>query len=178
MEIVKRKRVILPVGAGVLVLGGVVALWPRETEPVYHGKPLSYWAERYLAQQLGKESPDARPARAVQEIGTNSFPYLLSWIAYEPSPIRRQLVSAANKVSRNSPALVFSWMRGDQYNRRAASALFVFDFLGTNAGPAVPKLKSIAAEAKHPTAARRAKQCLFLMSMHNFVLERPEESSR
>jgi hypothetical protein len=52
-------------------------------EPIYDGKPLSYWLDQ-AAQPKGNDDEE-RAKRAIREIGTNALPYLEENLFYLPS---------------------------------------------------------------------------------------------
>src|SRR5689334_16661721 len=94
MRIVKKGRGILLVFVG-LVLACVLAVvvWPGEKEPVYEGRKLSAWVLQ-LNNPLGewgtaKEMSEA--SNAIRSLGTNAVPWLLKWVAQEPSAFKRHV---------------------------------------------------------------------------------------
>ena len=91
----KRAKVVLAVLAVVLV--GVID-WQVESsgEPSYHGRSLSYWIRSYrrdesLVQLAASPEEVATADDAIRHIGTNAFPYLLKWVAYDPDSRLRRL---------------------------------------------------------------------------------------
>ncbi len=96
-----RKRVQVALAMLVVALVGVI-VWQvlREREPVYQGKRLSVWLERYdegsyiaVTQHLWKKEAD----EAVCQMGTNAIPVLLRRLRAKDSPFRIWVVSVAQK---------------------------------------------------------------------------------
>src|SRR5260221_5062014 len=81
---------------GVLVTGAL-----REHEPTYAGKRLSEWVAR-LSSKNSLEG-DSEAENAIRHIGTNSLPYLLKWISYEPAPWRIKLYETAGTFLKQNP---------------------------------------------------------------------------
>jgi hypothetical protein len=71
----KKRRVMLLL-AGLLVVLVVVFVWLREREPVYQGRKLSEWVLRAY-QFNGPQQREA--ASAVRQIGGKAVPWLLMW---------------------------------------------------------------------------------------------------
>lgn len=68
---------------GLLVVSFLVSCSnPLSREPVYKGKPLSYWAEMTQDQKLdfGPSAQALEAIEAVRAIGPAAIPYLLKWI--------------------------------------------------------------------------------------------------
>src|SRR5205823_12852958 len=86
----KRGRLGIVLLACALGLAGGFLLWPRDPEPKYQGVSLTGW--------LAKGSNDGEAAAAVRHLGTNSIPFLLQWLSYEPAPWRRQWRNAFRKL--------------------------------------------------------------------------------
>jgi len=83
-------------GASVLILIGCAswfALSPRE--PVYEGKALSYWLDEI--NRTGKTDKNEPAMKAARAMGTNSLPFLLSYIEHKESPIKVYLAKMAQK---------------------------------------------------------------------------------
>jgi hypothetical protein len=141
------------VACGSLV--AVTALvWPREKEPEYQGKKLSYWCARLGSTDgsvSGSEFSEAE--QAIIGIGTNGVPFLLKWTRYERPRWKSDLASGhflPGVVRRN---LLMRWLDGETEEFRGYNAQFGFHALGPRAGPAVPELCRIA-RGTQPSAAR------------------------
>jgi HEAT repeat protein len=81
------------------VVGGVMWLILRPSEPMYKGKPLSVWLEGY-EPPFGGPINDARYAeadQAVRHIGTNAIPTLLHRLSAKDSPLTLRFVALARK---------------------------------------------------------------------------------
>ena len=100
---------------GLLVTGAL-----REREPTYGGKRLSEW----VLELPPNTSPggDSGAEIAIRHIGTNSLPYLMKWISYEPAAWRIKLYEHIGKVLRNGPNAIFQ----DKQMLRAAGAAHAF----------------------------------------------------
>jgi len=87
---VRRKRIFIVLAVCVLVGIGVVVFWPGEREPEYNGKKLSewliYWGKAQSDQQVWEVE------NAVRHIGTNSLPYLIKWMSYEPPAWKEKML--------------------------------------------------------------------------------------
>jgi hypothetical protein len=177
----RRRRVFVVSALCILLAIGLVALWPREREPEYNGKPLSVWLALYADhptnwtfaqigghmtmskfQRLpGVPSPD-EAAEAIRKIGTNALPFLLKWINYEPPAWKTWSLNTSTKLQ----AL---WRRIFHAQKsltvvtyppvaktRADSASRAFYLFGREALPAVKRLNEIESDKTHPDASRRA----------------------
>ena len=92
----KRFRIwlaLLPVAA----LAGLawLLLGPREPDPLYRGRPLTYWLQGFSPGQWPATKGPARPSEdeaqeAVQHFGTNAIPTLLRLLRTPDSPFRRR----------------------------------------------------------------------------------------
>ena len=94
----KRKETPLSVLAVVLV--GVIdwqVAQPSETEPLYKGKPLSFYLQAYMRDPgLSKGVPTHQEAdEALRQAGTNATPALLRMIRPTDSPLKLKLISLA-----------------------------------------------------------------------------------
>jgi hypothetical protein len=92
----RRKRLLIAIGAVVVVAFVGVAVWPEPKEPEYQGKKLSEWV-RYHGRYpfaYGVMTPQGEPPevfcardsgrdRAVRQFGTNCLPLFLRWVRYE-----------------------------------------------------------------------------------------------
>ena len=116
----------------VLVAAGVVALWPSgPKEPVFQGRKLSEWIRIAGLYPTNSQTEHARVA--INAIGTNAIPYLLSEFSARESRLAPKL---AEWVSRKT-GFDFGF---DEGNPRRGMAVVGLSFLGTNAAPALPAL--------------------------------------
>ncbi len=126
----------------ILVVSGIVLLaigWPQ-SEPDYHGKPLSYWLKGFESDTM-----EARwqSAEALRHIGTNALPRLLTELS---TPVSRQeprwrqtfrtLLSKQSLIKINIP----------RPPDRRVEALAALDALGSLAKDAVPALEELLHE--------------------------------
>jgi hypothetical protein len=124
------------------VLTAVIAwlLWPREPQPRYHGKKLSYWLNRgYLAAP--DHSPQAQEASfAVQQIGTNALPYLLRAVTFEGSVPAKCVIAIGDWVPFPPVRLFLHTLGKGTAKSVATRAQFGFRALGPVGKPMVPEL--------------------------------------
>jgi len=140
------------VGLVALVVGVAALVWfcrPREEEPVYKGKPLSYWLIR---EHLKTSEGDIGPREAILAIGTNALPFVVKWMQYEPIPWESRLMEKAPVVE------VF-------YKRRLDLAVAAPDdlrVLGATGSNAIPALRALL-QATNSYSAHNAEYCLELI---------------
>lgn len=84
------------IAALVIVLLGALSLvllgW-GEREPVYQGKPLSYWLSDFWPGRNPTPEKLEQDKLAVRRIGTNAIPILLRWISAKDSSIKEKMVT-------------------------------------------------------------------------------------
>jgi HEAT repeat protein len=128
-----KKRGLLLALLFVALLGGVVWVLSRPTEPAYQGKPLSAWLNEYN----GRPGDTNQAALvAIREMGTNAIPALLKIIESDDPPFQRMMSELNRKQS-----LVHFPVREKPYPRWAASAALYA--MGANARPAFPALTNL-----------------------------------
>ncbi len=106
-----------------------VAIWLRPREPMYQGKPVSYWVDRLL-------EPDPGPAQiAVREFGPKATPFILAKVRREHS-LSHRLYRAV------WPKLPASLQRtfGKPRPRTSSHRQIVYESLAGMRAPAVPEL--------------------------------------
>lgn len=127
----------------ILVLAALGALlWillsPRDREPVYQGKTLTYWLSDFLPGPPHQTPEKVEQNKfAVRQIGTNAIPILLQWISTEDRPLKKKMVTW---IARNS------WFpfRLESEADKNMLAVSGFSILGkSQAGSAVPALIEI-----------------------------------
>lgn len=135
----RRLSIVLLACALIVVSGSL--LWPRASEPEYQGVSLTGW--------LAKGSNDREAAAAVRHIGTNSIPFLVQWLSYEPAPWRRQWRNAFQKLPHPVDRLgrLSDKVKGLNWQTRNNLALDGFEILAPEAAPAVPELTRIMSQA-------------------------------
>src|SRR3989442_1268137 len=131
------RRLILAAGAAVVLLALLAhVFWPEPREPTYGGKELSEW----LALQ--RQRPE-NVTTAIQLIGTNGLPLLVSWAEYQIPGWRIEVARAHAKLPlflQNQR--LGNWIFGARQYERADDAPFGFQALGSNAVAAVPELSA------------------------------------
>ncbi len=113
-------------------------------EPVYQGRPLSYWLDRQF--QTGSYDLPGHPAdatNAVRAIGARALPLLLDWTATGDSIGRRALSELARE---------YRFLHLPSREGRMEMAIWAFRVLGPEAEPAVP---SLARLLRHRNASVR-----------------------
>jgi hypothetical protein len=158
---VKRGRRILLISAALLLACLLtVVLWPKEKEPVYKGKKLSDWVldqgRTYMvrAEDL-TNSPRPSPAWAINTLGTNTLPFLLKWIAYDPPPARRATYHLFKRAGFTAP-----YESLERSESRAALSVRAFQMLGPKAQPAIPALNHMMTNAASHDSSARARDSL------------------
>ena len=81
---------LLLVGLGFAILLATAFLVGHREEPVYQGKPLSYWVTRLGSDEYHGAPKDA--VAAIRAIGPKAVPYLLAWMPHR-QPSRRVWVA-------------------------------------------------------------------------------------
>jgi HEAT repeats len=148
----KRGRILITVTAVVLI--GVVG-WSffrvrsDPPEPMYKGKPLSYWLEEYHSATTNGSYLNGAQS-AILAIGTNAIPTLLRGLRVHDSPLICKLLTWAS----SHRVLGIHYLDPWEVNYRAALG---FEVLGSNAAIAVPDLmrifdQNITVESKCTTA--------------------------
>jgi len=123
----------------VVALGGVAWQALRQREPIYQGKPLSFWLKGFqLDDWPGKPGFD-QTCEAVRETGTNSFPILLHMFRARDSDLKRNVISFGRKL--HLTKLEYTTADSQQWAARQG-----FFALGKNAKYAVPALVEIYEE--------------------------------
>ena len=135
-------------------------MWPREKEPEYQGKKLSYWLFRPPRPPF---SEPAAPAEAIasetalRHIGTNAIPCLLKWLSYEPSPLKKKSSAALLRLpARFQPGKLIAYLSESDLERKAFIAEQGFIMLGPDAWPAVETLNQMAGETKRQRRTYRS----------------------
>jgi hypothetical protein len=134
----------------VTVLVGVASEILPSREPVYQGKTLSAWLERYSGnggpvQPYEIEEGRAEAATAIRHIGTNGIPCLLRMAATEDSPVKKWLVRvpASMRVAKYlvSQPLFLRWETKSVLG--PSNACTGFRLLGPEAKSAIPGLAEV-----------------------------------
>jgi len=129
-------------------LFGAVALvyLTRPGEPVYEGKPVSYWVRGLASIQM---THNAASNEAFQHIGTNALPVLIKMLRTKDSKVKLWLRNLYDKQS-----LVHHHFTLAEEDR--IPAVLGFSELGSRAKPAVPALIDLLADEEISEDAARA----------------------
>lgn len=131
----KRWRVIIIIFASTALMGGAAWQVLRPREPVFEGKPLSFWLQGYDPIQ-GTEPGNQKADEVLSQVGTNAIPTLLRMLSTGDPPFIVKLKALVRRQHFIS------------FRRRAASnqhfqAVKAFQRLGPSARGAVPALIEI-----------------------------------
>ncbi len=111
-----------------VALALVVFFCTQKREPVYEGKPLSYWL---LVSPEGPNGAAAEKNNAIHAIGSNAVPFLVRWESYE----RPWVWEAVQSVS------------GCRFDRPqqelAIASVDTFEILGSRGASAIPQLSQL-----------------------------------
>jgi hypothetical protein len=139
----RKRKVILPAGLGVLLLGWVGLSILSQREPSYNGKRLSDWARQFGANNWSTNRAAAEEAKiAIQHVGTNGIPFFLDCMRKRDSLLKAKLRKTFPRKWHDN--LHLEDHSGD-IRRVGAHGIAA---LGTNAGLALPSLLRCA--TNHP----------------------------
>jgi HEAT repeat protein len=149
-----------------LVLSGVLWQARRPHEPVYQGKPLSFWLEQYYQKiNAGASLPSQdeivwdETAVAIRGIGNNAIPYLLRLAAAEDTTLKRSILNhfpISNKtMERLGLQQTFIRWAGKSVTG-PMKALLGFRALGPAAKPAISELIRIMRTSQNHNGRRTA----------------------
>src|SRR5260370_2105057 len=137
-----KKRGILLAVLFVALLGGLVWVPCRASEPVYQGKPLSAWLKDLYPEWKEDVSPHA--VVAFREMGTNAIPALLKIIQSYDSPFDRMILEPGRMQSLVHFPLVEKWhQRASERSHQRLAATLAISAIGTNAKPVLPALTNL-----------------------------------
>ena len=136
----RRKRFVALVVLALLAATSVAWVFSRRVEPVYDGRPLTFWAQQYGSNNWRSGGKNlARGAEfAIQQIGTNAIPFLLDLMQAQDSDLKKRLRQHLPRTWHDQ--LHLKDKSGD-LRRVGAHGLAA---LGTNAPAAVPALIKLA----------------------------------
>jgi hypothetical protein len=152
----KKRRFILVISSGMLLIGLAFLFTRRPDEPAYEGRYFSSWLEQYCRNQSTNPSHSnyqqvranrTQAETAIRRINTNALPILMKMIRARDPILRRKALELLRKQS-----LVYIPVRTD--SERRAQACLGFRALGPAARPAEPALVEMA--LYHPDPAIRA----------------------
>jgi hypothetical protein len=138
------QRRILPVLLLIAVLGTIswLVLRPYDPEPIYKGKPLTYWLDGFLPRANSADPPSQDEAEeAVQQIGTNAIPTLLRMLRAKDSEFKLKLIQLTQKQH----LINIKWRMAET---QRYEALIAFTYLGPQGQSAVPDLIQIDRESR------------------------------
>jgi hypothetical protein len=147
--------VLLIVGAAVIP---IFLFFRQGREPIYDGRPLSYWIEAINAEDWNE---GAKAEQAIKQIGTNGLPLALKWIAIKTKPPawKTYLWRVVRKT--RSKTLLF-WAINAKEIQRSQNAMMVFYWLGPSAETAIPHLIKLA---RNPNENVRERACRALLQI-------------
>ncbi len=121
------------IAAGMALLALLAGMWlySPAPEPVYQGKPLSYWLAGLAAK--GDYNGRSEEAAAVRAIGTNAIPTLLRMLHARDSSLKIKFLTWSSKY----PTLRGHFTDATTINARA---YYGFSALRTDGAGAVPQL--------------------------------------
>ena len=130
------KRVIwLAIAITIIIAGAIAWQISRSREPIYDGKPLSFWLAAYTPANRTETSFD-EANDAVQTIGTNAIPTLLLKLQKKVSPLQVRLAYLLQKQH-------FIKIKMPRPQDEILEAIAGFSALGSEARSAVPALTEI-----------------------------------
>lgn len=144
---VKRSRKIVLIALAICAAAFVCALWPRQREPMYEGKPLSRWLVSEYRHYYGREPENGQTA-AILAIGTNALPFLTKWMQLTVRPWTKRMFGFVPDVT----AL-------DTRQTLADASLHGFYVLGPRGSAAIPELTQLM-RATNCYIAMRALVCV------------------
>jgi hypothetical protein len=169
---VRRKPLFILLMGCFLVTAVVVTLigsFSSPSQPQHEGRSLGYWLHLFAessyvrdeTEELAKDTQWKQSREAIRQIGTNALPYLLAWIACEPSSLKMSMLSAILKVVPvNDHTRSFLKILFHEY-LRADDAVAGFAILGESAAMAIPDLVRLASDPKRDRSSYRATEALF-----------------
>jgi HEAT repeat protein len=118
-----------------------VSLWSLlQREPSHDGRSLSQWLEDF---DFGAAHRCAEAAEAMDEIGTNAIPRLLSLMNARDTPLDR----AMEEITESHPSVVLDWDTAFDAHWRALRG---FEALGARAATAIPALEGRLNDGDNP----------------------------
>jgi hypothetical protein len=140
----KRGRVLIALAAvAVLAVLAWTMLHTPAPEPVYNGKPLSYWLRGYGYSYDTNLPSSAQADAALREIGTNAVPTLLRMLRAHDSPLKTRFLKWAFRYR----YFRINYPSAGTINLEACHG---FRALGPNAYGAVPELIRVLDEKASP----------------------------
>ena len=126
----------------VLLMIAVYVIFSLSREPYYKGQPLSYWLVQCArVSDVRGSDEDPRSHAAIMHFGTNSIPWLLKYVNYQP-PAWWYSDSGWSHLLRRID--YFGEAVGEKQTR-ALGAQRAFEALGPRAAGAIPELNRLIA---------------------------------
>jgi HEAT repeat protein len=122
----KNRRITVAILACFFAVCGFTFFFIVNREPSYQGRSLSDWL--IAAMKTSDTNLYVETQVAIKQMGPKAAPYLVSWLTYEPSDLKRRIL-------KNLP-----WEVEDRKQDRAMVAEWALVVLGGDAKPAVPEL--------------------------------------
>ncbi|MEY2429428.1 MAG: hypothetical protein QOJ40_2313 [Verrucomicrobiota bacterium] len=127
-----------------IIISGIIAVWffgwilLSPSQPAYAGKSLSYWMDRYDNRMFStaprtNDNDTLEADKALREIGTNAFPFLLRMVARKDSALKAKLIA----IYRKQTWLELPIRDAEYYHTKST---YGFAALHGMARPAVPNL--------------------------------------
>lgn len=152
------KALVLVTLALIAIVAFLLEFQPRE--PSYQGRQLSEWLRIARGEGADRTVRPEAAKTAIQAIGTNAVPCLVSWIENSEIPRKRPLgiilKSYLSPWSHRSSDQAYRW---DVY-RRPEDACWAFGVLGNRAVSAIPDLTRIMNSTNSPKASINAMMAL------------------
>jgi hypothetical protein len=151
---VRKRKKLIALALGLAVISAFIAFELHDREPTYEGHPLSYWVERYSVERFTPRTDitrDEEVAEAIKNIGTNAIPFLLKWIAYQPSLLRSKTEVLVQKLPSTWQPIFRS-----KHESLADKAMSSFALLGDTTSNAIPALSFLAITTTNETLAIRS----------------------
>ena len=139
----------------VALLGLVIwqIISPGEPEPVYQGRPLSFWLANAAEPVIDIENPKPTLHQAMRAMGTNSVPALLRMLRANDPAWKLKLIALGQKQN----LIKIEHVPASELNYRAALG---FEQLGTDASNTVPTLIKLYQQTSSEDSRRYIAQSL------------------
>jgi hypothetical protein len=186
-----RSRLLLACALAVAVVAGVVfAMWPKE--PVYEGKPLSYWLDQFpwvfvnsnsdISESILVSSPSPRvgpaPQKAVEALGAQCLPTLLHRLQ-----TRDNAITGWKRRARGWAVILHLMRQGSLASLPAdvkrGQAVLALVQLGDVAKPILPDVVSLAKSDPDPGVRASALEVVRRLSPgdHSIIRRSPSRNS-
>ena len=145
VQFLKKRKLLTTIFVAMLFAAIIWLILPSKTdEPVYQGKPVSYWLDNYWLDNLWMISnalnmKKSTASNALAAIGTNAIPYYLELAASHPNHIQKYLLGIhfLDWIPRIDEALR---RMAFKFDKNPVESFLGFQVLGSSAKSAVPGL--------------------------------------